>query len=103
MVKYYCGVVGLGVVWLGLLWLGVVWCGCRTDTKTKTKKNNNHAANIKIKSAENRLNTGFSALIIFIKIFTSDNKHYVNFTDFIFIKINTIKLALLAIMITYLL
>lgn len=49
------------------------------------------------------MNTAFSALYIFDNYFTSDNKHYVKFTDFILSDLNMVNLALLAIMIAYLL
>ena len=49
------------------------------------------------------MNTAFSALLFFNNYFTSDNKHYVKFTDFILSDLNMVNLALLAIMIAYLL
>lgn len=53
----------------------------------------------KRKSAENRMNTAFSALYIFNNYFTSDNKHYVKITDYILKNLNTRKSTLFAIMV----
>ena len=47
------------------------------------------------------MNTAFSALLFLNNYFTSDNKHYVKFTDFILNDLNMVNLALLAIMIAY--